>query len=92
MSDELFQKMFGDSEPTHMGTGWVSGTASVFFGMLALGGVLTLHFRCRGRQCLRPQGERSESTPAPFPVVLVPIWPDNSTIMSCSTLTTTLQR
>ena len=44
MSDEFFQKLFGDSEPSHFGTGWVSGTASVFFGMLALGGVLTLHF------------------------------------------------
>lgn len=27
-----------------MGSGWVSGTAAVFFGMLGLGGVLTLHF------------------------------------------------
>jgi len=44
MSDDFFQKLFGDSEPSHFGTGWVSGTASVFFGMLALGGVLTLHF------------------------------------------------
>ena len=44
MSDEFFQKLFGDSEPTHMGTGWISGTSSVFFGMLGLGGVLTLHF------------------------------------------------
>ena len=44
MSDDFFQKLFGDSEPTHMGSGWISGTASVFFGMLSLGGVLTLHF------------------------------------------------
>jgi len=44
MSDEFFSKLFGDSEPTHLGTGWVSGTASVFVGMLGLGGALTLHF------------------------------------------------
>src|SRR5689334_22989284 len=44
MSDAFFQKLFGDSEPTHLGSGWVSGVASVFFGMLGLGGVLCLHF------------------------------------------------
>ena len=44
MSDDFFQKLFGDSEPTHLGSGWISGTASVFFGMLSFGGVLTLHF------------------------------------------------
>jgi lathosterol oxidase len=44
MSDAFFAKLFGDSEPTHMGTGWVSGTASVFFGILGIGGVITLHF------------------------------------------------
>jgi sterol desaturase/sphingolipid hydroxylase (fatty acid hydroxylase superfamily) len=44
LSDDFFQKLFGDSEPTKLGSGWVSGTASVFFGVLSLGGVLTLHF------------------------------------------------
>ena len=44
MSDDFFNKLFGDSEPTHFGSGWISGTASVFFGILSLGGVLTLHF------------------------------------------------
>ena len=44
MSDAFFNKIFGDSQATHMGTGWVSGTASVFFGLLSLGGVITLHF------------------------------------------------
>ncbi len=44
MSDAFFQKLFGDPDPTHLGTGWVSGTASVFVGMLALGGAITLHF------------------------------------------------
>ncbi len=43
MSDEFFNKLFGDSESTQMGSGWFSGTAAVFFGMLSLGGVLTLH-------------------------------------------------
>jgi hypothetical protein len=44
MSDAFFNRLFGDSQSTKLGTGWVSGTASVFFGMLALGGVLSLHF------------------------------------------------
>jgi len=39
MSDAFFDKLFGDSEPTHLGSGWVSGVSSVFFGMLGLGGV-----------------------------------------------------
>ena len=44
MSDAFFEKLFGDSEPTHLGSGWVSGVMSVFFGMLGLGGALCLHF------------------------------------------------
>jgi lathosterol oxidase len=44
MSDAFWHRLFGDSEPTGLGSGWISGTASVFCGMLALGGVLTLHF------------------------------------------------
>jgi sterol desaturase/sphingolipid hydroxylase (fatty acid hydroxylase superfamily) len=44
MSDAFFNRLFGDSQSTKLGTGWVSGTASVFFGVLGLGGVLTLHF------------------------------------------------
>jgi sterol desaturase/sphingolipid hydroxylase (fatty acid hydroxylase superfamily) len=44
MSDAFFEKIFGDSEPTHFGSGWVSGVSSVFFGLLGLGGVLCLHF------------------------------------------------
>ncbi len=44
MSDEFFKKLFGDTESTQMGSGWFSGTAAVFFGVLSLGGVLTLHF------------------------------------------------
>jgi sterol desaturase/sphingolipid hydroxylase (fatty acid hydroxylase superfamily) len=44
MSDAFFEKLFGDSEPTHLGSGWVSGVSSVFLGMLGLGGALCLHF------------------------------------------------
>ena len=44
MSDAFFEKLFGDSEPGHFGTGWISGTASVFFGLLGFGGALCLHF------------------------------------------------
>jgi sterol desaturase/sphingolipid hydroxylase (fatty acid hydroxylase superfamily) len=44
MSDAFFARLFGDSEPTHIGSGWVSGVLSVFFGLLGLGGALCLHF------------------------------------------------
>src|SRR3982751_6670159 len=44
MSDAFFEKVFGDSEPGDFGTGWISGTASVFCGLLGLGGALCLHF------------------------------------------------
>ncbi|HUF47582.1 MAG TPA: sterol desaturase family protein [Vicinamibacterales bacterium] len=42
--DEWFARVFGDDEPTHLGTGWFSGTASIFFGALGLGAVICLHF------------------------------------------------
>jgi lathosterol oxidase len=38
------RRAFGDAEPTHVGSGWVSGVLSVFLGVLALGAVLCLHF------------------------------------------------
>lgn len=44
MSDEFFKKAFGDSEPTDIGSGWISGVSSVFLGMLGLGGVLCLRY------------------------------------------------
>src|SRR3954468_23455429 len=44
MSDAFFKKVFGDSEPTNVGSGWVSGVLGVFFGLLGLGGALCLHF------------------------------------------------
>jgi len=40
----ILPKAIRDSEPTHFGSGWVSGVSSVFFAMLGLGGVLCLHF------------------------------------------------
>jgi sterol desaturase/sphingolipid hydroxylase (fatty acid hydroxylase superfamily) len=42
--DDFFRRVFGDSEPTHLGSGWVSGVASIFLGMLGLGGVLCLRY------------------------------------------------
>jgi len=44
MSDAFFANLFGDSEPTHIGSGWISGVLGVFFGVLGLGGALCLHF------------------------------------------------
>ena len=44
MSDAFFARLFGDSEPTHIGSGWISGILSAFFGLLGLGGALCLHF------------------------------------------------
>ena len=35
---------FGDDEPTGFGTGWWSGVLSAFFGLLAFGAVVCLHF------------------------------------------------
>jgi sterol desaturase/sphingolipid hydroxylase (fatty acid hydroxylase superfamily) len=42
--DEWLAQAFGDDQATHLGTGWASGTASVFCGLLALGAVLCLHY------------------------------------------------
>ena len=44
MSDAFFERVFGDSEPGHFGTGWMSGTGGVFLGALALAGVLVFQF------------------------------------------------
>src|ERR1700761_729712 len=44
MSDEFFRKAFGDDEPVHIGSGWISGVCGVFLGLLALGGTLCLRF------------------------------------------------
>src|ERR1700687_4822002 len=44
MLEQKINEFFGDAEPTGFGTGWWSGILSAFFGFLALGGVLCLHF------------------------------------------------
>lgn len=43
-ADDFFRKLFGDSEPTRLGSGWISGVGAVFFGMLGLGGALCLRY------------------------------------------------
>lgn len=42
--DLWFQRVFDDEAPSHFGTGWLSGTASVFLGAIALGAVGVLWF------------------------------------------------
>jgi sterol desaturase/sphingolipid hydroxylase (fatty acid hydroxylase superfamily) len=42
--DDWFARAFGDDQPTDLGTGWFSGTASIFFGLLGLGAVVCLHY------------------------------------------------
>src|SRR6202048_872395 len=44
MLEQRLNEMFGDKDPTGFGTGWWSGVLSAFFGVLALGAVLCLHF------------------------------------------------
>jgi len=42
--EQKINEFFGDAEATGFGTGWWSGILSAFFGFLAFGGVLCLHF------------------------------------------------
>src|SRR5262252_1422695 len=42
--ERAFDRLFGDAEATRFGSGWISGTASVFLGGLALLGVVTFWF------------------------------------------------
>ena len=44
MLEQKINQFFDDGESTGFGTGWWSGILSVFFGFLAFGGVLCLHF------------------------------------------------
>lgn len=44
MLEEKINKFFGDQDPTGFGTGWWSGVLSAFFGLLAFGAVVCLHF------------------------------------------------
>jgi lathosterol oxidase len=42
--DLWFERTFGDDAPSHLGTGWASGTASVFLGASSLLAVVVFHF------------------------------------------------
>jgi sterol desaturase/sphingolipid hydroxylase (fatty acid hydroxylase superfamily) len=42
--DDWFARAFADDQPTDLGTGWFSGAASIFFGLLGLGAVACLHY------------------------------------------------
>jgi sterol desaturase/sphingolipid hydroxylase (fatty acid hydroxylase superfamily) len=44
MLEQKVNTFFGDDEGTGLGTGWWSGVLSAFFGFLALGAVVCLHF------------------------------------------------
>ena len=44
MLEQRLNEFFGDDEPGGFGTGWWSGVLSAFFGLLAFGAVLCLHF------------------------------------------------
>ena len=44
MIEQKINDFFSDAEPTAFGTGWWSGILSAFFGFLAFGAVLCLHF------------------------------------------------
>src|SRR5262245_7298865 len=42
--DRWFDRVFNDTESSKVGSGWISGTASVFFGSVALLGVIAFWF------------------------------------------------
>src|SRR5262249_13373941 len=44
MLEQKINELFGDQDPTGFGTGWWSGVLSAFFGLLAFGAVVCLHF------------------------------------------------
>src|SRR5215470_5316600 len=44
MLEQKINEFFGDDEPGGLGTGWWSGVLSAFFGALAFGAVVVLHF------------------------------------------------
>ena len=44
MLEKKINETFGDEDPTEFGSGWWSGILSAFFGVLAFGAVLCLHF------------------------------------------------
>jgi lathosterol oxidase len=44
MLEQKINEVFGDAEPSGFGSGWWSGVLSAFFGILAFGAVVCLHF------------------------------------------------
>jgi len=44
MLEQKINEIFDDKAPTGFGTGWWSGVLSAFFGLLAFGAVVTMHF------------------------------------------------
>ncbi len=44
MLEEKIHEVFGDDDSTNFGSGWWSGILSAFFGILAFGAVICLHF------------------------------------------------
>ena len=53
--EQRINGIFGDQDPTGFGTGWWSGVLAAFFGLLALGAVVCLHFpRLLSSPDLRP--------------------------------------
>src|SRR6185436_4805621 len=44
MLEQKINEFFGDDEPSGFGSGWWSGVLSAFFGVLAFGAVVVLHF------------------------------------------------
>lgn len=44
MLEQKINELFGDDDPSHFGSGWWSGVLSAFFGLLAFGAVICLHF------------------------------------------------
>jgi sterol desaturase/sphingolipid hydroxylase (fatty acid hydroxylase superfamily) len=44
MLEQKINELFGDKDHTGFGTGWWSGVLSAFFGLLAFGAVVCLHF------------------------------------------------
>src|SRR5262245_61860011 len=60
--DRWFERTFGDDAPTHLGSGWLSGTVSVFLGACGLGAVAVLHF---------PEWLSSEQFRAAYPLGLM---------------------
>lgn len=42
--DRILERAFGDDQPEHLGSGWISGVAGVFLGALAVCGVLAFRY------------------------------------------------